>query len=86
MDSAKYGSLFEYLKNKVYPEGYTKQDKTTLQKFAKKFENDSKLESLFYPKYVWIQRKALHIMYGFLSCIVEFNQVKVSTVVLNPTE
>ena len=48
MDSAKYRNLFQYLKNKVYPEGFTKQDKRTLQKFAKKFEYDSKLESLFY--------------------------------------
>ena len=48
MDSAKCRNLFQYLKNKVYPEGFTKQDKTTLQKFAKKFEYDSKLESLFY--------------------------------------
>ena len=48
MDSAKYRNLFQYLKNKVYPEGFTKQDQTTLQKFAKKFEYDSKLESLFY--------------------------------------
>ena len=48
MASAKYRNLFQYLKNKVYPEGFTKQDKTTLQKFAKKFEYDSKLESLFY--------------------------------------
>ena len=45
MDSAKYRNLFQYLKKKVYPEGFTKQDKTTL---AKKFEYDSKLESLFY--------------------------------------
>ena len=48
MDSAKYRNLFQYLKKKVYPEGFTKQDKTTLRKFAKKFEYDSKLESLFY--------------------------------------
>ena len=48
MDSAKYRNLFQYLKNKVYLEGFTKQDKTTLRKFAKKFEYDSKLESLFY--------------------------------------
>ena len=48
MDSAKYTNLFRYLKNKVYPEGFTKQDKTILRKFAKKFEYDSKLESLFY--------------------------------------
>ena len=48
MDSAKYRNLFRYLKKKVYPEGFTKQDKTTLRKFAKKFEYDSKLESLFY--------------------------------------
>ena len=38
MDSAKYTNLFRYLKNKVYPEGFTKQDKTILRKFAKKFE------------------------------------------------
>ena len=48
MDSPKYTNLFRYLKNKVYPEGFTKQDKTILRKFAKKFEYDSKLESLFY--------------------------------------
>ena len=48
MDSAKYRNLFQYLKKKVYPEGFTKQDKTTLRKFAKKFEYYSKLESLFY--------------------------------------
>ena len=48
MDSAKYRNLFQYLKNRVYLEGFTKQDKTTLRKFAKKFEYDSKLESLFY--------------------------------------
>ena len=29
-------------------EGFTKQDKTILREFAKKFEYDSKLESLFY--------------------------------------
>ena len=48
MDSAKYRNLFQYLKNKVYPEGFSKQNKTTLRKFAKKFEYDSKLGSLFY--------------------------------------
>ena len=48
MDSDKYRNLFKYLKKKVYPEGFTKQNKTTLRKFAKKFEYDSKLESLFY--------------------------------------
>ena len=48
MDSAKYRNLFHYRKKKVYPEGFTRQDKTTLRKFAKKFEDDSKLESLFY--------------------------------------
>ena len=47
MASAKYRNLFQYLKKKVYPERFTKQ-KTTLRKFAKKFEYDSKLESLFY--------------------------------------
>ena len=41
MDSAKYRNLFKYLKKKVYPEGFAKQDKTTLRKFAKKFEYDS---------------------------------------------
>ena len=48
MASAKYRNLFQYLKKKVYPEGFTKQDKTTLRKFAKKLEYDSKLESLFH--------------------------------------
>ena len=48
MDSAKYRNLFKYLKKKVYPEGFAKQDKTTPRKFAKKFEYGSKLESLFY--------------------------------------
>ena len=38
-------------KNNLVPralKGFTKQDKTILRKFAKKFEYDSKLESLFY--------------------------------------
>ena len=43
----KFLNLFQYLK-KVSQEGFTKQDKITLRKFAKKFEYDSKLESLFY--------------------------------------
>ena len=47
MASAKYRNLFQYLKKNAYPEGFPKQ-KTTLRKFAKKFEYDSKLESLFY--------------------------------------
>ena len=47
MASAKYRSFFQYLKKKTYPESFTKQ-KTTLRKFATKFEYDSKLESLFY--------------------------------------
>ena len=48
MDSAKHRNLFKYLKKKAYRKGFTKQDKTILRKFAKKFEYDSKLESLFY--------------------------------------
>ena len=48
MDSAKYRNLSQYLKKMFYPEGFTKQDKTTLRKFAKKFLYDSKLESLLY--------------------------------------
>ena len=48
IDPAKYRNLFKYLKKKVYPEGFTKEEKTTLRKFAKKVEYDSKLESLFY--------------------------------------
>ena len=48
MDSTKYRNLFQYLKRKVYPESFAKQDKTTPRKSAKKFEYDSKLESLFY--------------------------------------
>ena len=39
MDSAKYRNLFQYLKRFI---------RKALQKFAKKFEYDSKLESLFY--------------------------------------
>ena len=31
MDSAKYRNLFQYLKKKVYAEGFSKQDKTTLR-------------------------------------------------------
>ena len=46
MVSAKYRNLFQYLKKKAYPTLQSK--KTTLRKFAKKFECDSKLESLFY--------------------------------------
>ena len=48
MDFAKYWNLFQYLKKGVYPERFTKQDKTTLRKFAKKFEYDSKIESLLF--------------------------------------
>ena len=48
MDSAKYRNLFQYLKKKVYLEGFTKLDKTTQRKFAKKIEYDSKIESLVY--------------------------------------
>ena len=48
MDSAKHRNLFKYLKKKVYRKRFTKQDKTILRKFAKKFEYHSKLESLFY--------------------------------------
>ena len=40
MVSAKYRNLFQYLKKRAYPEGFTKQDKTTLGKFAKKFDHD----------------------------------------------
>ena len=39
MDSAKCRNLFQYLKRFI---------RKALQKFAKKFEYDSKLESLFY--------------------------------------
>ena len=46
MASAKYRNLFQYLKKKAYPEGFTKQ-KNDSAKFAKKFEYDSKLEFLF---------------------------------------
>ena len=44
MASAKYRDLFQYLKKKAYREVLYKAKK----KFAKKFEYDSKLESLFY--------------------------------------
>ena len=46
MASAKYKNLFQYLKKKAYPKGFTKQ-KNDSAKFAKEFEYDSKLESLF---------------------------------------
>ena len=46
MTSAKYRNLFLYLKKKAYPEGFTEQ-KNDSAKFAKKFEFDSKLESLW---------------------------------------
>ena len=48
MASAKHRNLFLYLKKKAYPEGFTNCKRTTLRKFAKKFEYDSKLVSLFY--------------------------------------
>ena len=44
MASAKYRDLFQYLKKKAYREVLYKAKK----EFAKKFEYDSKLESLFY--------------------------------------
>ena len=48
MASAKHRNLFLYLKKKAYPEGFTNCKRTTLRKFAKKFEYDSKLVSLFH--------------------------------------
>ena len=48
MDSAKYIPWFPEDIFFLSTLGFTKQDKTILRKFAKKFEYDSKLESLFY--------------------------------------
>jgi hypothetical protein len=38
MDAIKYGNLLGYVKNKVYPSNFTKQEKAILRRFAKKFE------------------------------------------------
>ena len=48
MDSTKYGNIFEYVKNGNYPSGFSKQDKTVLRKFCKKFQYDQQTESLYY--------------------------------------
>ena len=39
-------NLFQYLKKKVYPEGFIKQDKTTLRKFAQKVRVSLKIRVL----------------------------------------
>ena len=39
-------TLFQYLKKKVYPEGFIKQDKTTLRKFAQKVRVSLKIRVL----------------------------------------
>ena len=48
MDPIKYQNLVEYVKHGVYPESFTKQEKLILRKFAKKFEYESRSDSLFY--------------------------------------
>ena len=71
MDSANYRNLFKCLKKKIYPEGFTKQDKTTLRKFAKKFEYYSKLESLLYVAKEEDQHSASTTRLVFVLCLPE---------------
>ena len=42
MDAVKYGNLIQYVKNRVYPSNFTKQEKAVLCRFAKKLELDAK--------------------------------------------
>ena len=42
MDATKYANLTEYVKNRVYPSQFTKQEKEILRRYARKFEYDPK--------------------------------------------
>ena len=48
MDSTKYQNILNYLNSHAYPEGFSKQEKLVLRKFAKNFEFDPQSKSLFY--------------------------------------
>ena len=48
MDATKYANLSEYVKNRVYPSEFTKQEKAILRRYSKKFEYDQKLNAIFY--------------------------------------
>ena len=48
MDSAKYQNILDYVNSHAYPEGFSKQEKLVLRKFAKNFEFDPQSKSLFY--------------------------------------
>ena len=48
MDSTKYQNILDYVNSHAYPEGFAKQEKLVLRKFAKNFEFDPQSKSLFY--------------------------------------
>ena len=48
MDSTKYQNILDYVNSHAYPEGFSKQEKLVLRKFAKNFEFDPQSKSLFY--------------------------------------
>ena len=48
MDSTKYQNILDYVNSHAYPEGFLKQEKLVLRKFAKNFEFDPQSKSLFY--------------------------------------
>ena len=48
MDSTKFGNIVQYLRDKKYPEGSGKQEKSVLRRFAKKFAFDAESDALYY--------------------------------------
>ena len=48
MDSTNFGNIVQYWREKKYPEGSSKQEKSVLRRFAKKFAFDAESNALFY--------------------------------------
>ena len=48
MDWTKYQNILDYVNSLAYLEGFSKQEKLVLRKFAKHFEFDPQSKSLFY--------------------------------------
>ena len=48
MHLTKYQNILDYVNSHAYPEGFSKQEKLVLRKFAKNFEFAPQSKSLFY--------------------------------------
>ena len=53
MNPTRYGSIVQYLRDKEYPAGASKAEKSVLRRFAKKFEFNEKAQALFYLDQGW---------------------------------